>query len=105
MEVYFNYIQSRKMNRMKYTMKKRLVREEKGPPRSESGKVPQAVVKPSSVGKNKRKVHHFQPGTKALMEIRRFQKSTEQLVSKRSFLSGEGDFAEGKIMDEDTSQG
>ena len=85
-EVYFHYIQSQEMARMKYTMKKGVVGEGKRPPMSESGKVPQTAVKHSCLGKSKRKVHCFQPGTKALMEVRRFQKSTEMLVPKRSFF-------------------
>ena len=42
-------------------------------------KVPRKVEKP------KKRIHQFHPGTKALMEIRCFQKSTSLLIPKKSF--------------------
>ena len=49
---------------------------------SGSGKVPQSQV---NVGTKKRKHRRYRPGTVALREIRRFQKSTELLIRRMPF--------------------
>ncbi|XP_058865084.1 histone H3-like centromeric protein A [Acipenser ruthenus] len=40
---------------------------------------------PSSVGQSPRRRKRFRPGTRALMEIRKYQKSTELLIRKAPF--------------------
>lgn len=55
------------------------------PPKSKIGK--KSTAKPRSVnsdGKQK-KAHRFRPGTVALREIRRYQKSTDLLIQKKPF--------------------
>lgn len=58
------------------------------------GKSPRTTAASSSLpdpnnnnnsGKSKKKPHRFRPGTKALREIRRYQKSTELLIRKLPF--------------------
>ena len=85
-EAYFNYIQSQKMARMKWTTKKSMVRDGKGPPPDESGsgKLPRKKPRVSSAG-NRTARCRFWLGTKALKEIWWFQKSTELLMPKVSF--------------------
>ena len=85
-EVYFNLMQS--MARTKHMAKKRVVREDRRPPKNKSRKVAWKpfITRPSGEGeKPRKKIHHFQPGTKALMEIRRFQKTRDLLIPKRPF--------------------
>lgn len=46
-----------------------------------AGKVPRKVAMPANI----KKPHRFRPGTVALREIRRYQKSTELLIRKAPF--------------------
>lgn len=55
--------------------------------RKNNGKSPRKAVpktKPAATGRVK-KAHRYRPGTVALREIRRYQKSTELLIPKASF--------------------
>ena len=47
-----------------------------------SGKAPRTQV---NVGQKKRKAHRYRPGTVALREIRRYQKTAELLIRKMPF--------------------
>ena len=87
-EVYFNYLQSQKTGHTKYTTKKTVAREGGRPPRKslKTRKVLQVVTKLSRVGKIQKNAQRFRSGTKGLMEIQRFQRSTELLVPKMLFL-------------------
>ena len=74
-EVYFDLIKMQKMAHTKYLVKKKVVQEGKKPP-----VMHKAVTKcMSTSGKRKRR---FQPGTKVVREIRKFQKLTELLIPK-----------------------
>ena len=87
-EVYFDLIQMQSMARTKHMAQKRVVREDRRPLKNELGKVPQKpfITRPSIEGeKPKKKLHCLRPGTKVLMEIRRFQKTTDLLIPKRPF--------------------
>ena len=97
-EIYFKYFLSQKMARTKVTVWKctmiglTLVPSQKGKPHhSQKGKTPRIGVKwlekiwPKT-GKVPTKWSQFWLGRKALHEIRKFQKSTELLVPKASYL-------------------
>ena len=83
-EVYFNLIETerKKMAHTKRTKKKGMVREDRRLQLKVSGKKPILTVE-----KSRRKVHHFRPGTKALLKIRKFQKPTHLLIPKWPFHS------------------
>jgi len=49
--------------------------------RSTGGKMPRAVIRTGAV----KKPHRYRPGTVALREIRKYQKSTELLIRKLPF--------------------
>jgi histone H3 len=49
----------------------------------QQGKAPPAGM--AAVAVRKQKAHRFRPGTVALMQIRRYQKSTELLIRKKPF--------------------
>ena len=97
-EIYFKYFSSQKMARTKATVQKctmmglPLVPSLKGKPCcSQKGKTPKIGVKQlEKIQLKMEKVPterwQFWSGTKALCEIRKFQKSTELLVPKASFL-------------------
>lgn len=63
-----------------------MARTKQNPKRSTGGKVPRGAVK---------KPHRFRPGTVALREIRKYQKSTELLIRKRPFQRLVRQIAEG----------
>ena len=53
--------------------------------KSPAGRKPAAAAKNTTVSPSARKSRRFRPGTKALMEIRRYQKSTNMLIPRLSF--------------------
>ncbi|XP_041091342.1 histone H3-like centromeric protein A [Polyodon spathula] len=78
-------------------------RRDRSPPKSPARRPPQTPLRkpppqkspvrrvsgpgsaPSSAGQSPRKRKRFRPGTRALMEIRKYQKSTELLIRKAPF--------------------
>jgi len=57
----------------------------KAPKKTTQGKGPSAVKKQVIPGGGVKKPHRYRPGTVALREIRRYQKSTELLIRKLPF--------------------
>ena len=86
-EVYFEYLSSQKMAHTKYSTRGK---GEKGDDRlpaqtpSSSSQPPTAGKMPWVVNK-KKKIRCFRPGTQALREICKFQRSVEQLIPKAAF--------------------
>ena len=68
-----------------------MARSKQTPSRSTQGTIHPVATKaarktaPSGTGQRFKKPHRFRPGTVALREIRRYQKSTELLVRKKCF--------------------
>ena len=87
-EAYFNLIQTKrkKMAHTKRTAKKRTIREYGGKP--EERRLQVEAMDKRSVEKPRKSLHQFRPGTRALLEIRKFQISTHLLIQKRPFYKG-----------------
>ena len=88
-EVYFKYSSSQRMACTKAMVRKRAAEGTKMVPhlqslKAEAGKVPQYVkrIKKDETTWRKR----YRPGTRALKEIRKFQKLTELIIPKVAFL-------------------
>lgn len=68
-----------------------MARSKQTPSRSVATRIPPVATKaarktaPSGTGQRFKKPHRFRPGTVALREIRRYQKSTDLLIPKRRF--------------------
>ena len=71
------------MAHTKRTAKKRTVREDGGTP--EDRRLQLKAICKRSVEKPRKRVYQFWPGTRALLEIRKFQKSTQLFLPKRPF--------------------
>ena len=90
MGTYFNFIQMQKRQMACTTscVKKSVVRKDRQPLKNGVGKTPRTKpqFRPTKEGeKIKRKAHQFCPGTRALMEIQKLQKSVGLLIPKRPF--------------------
>ena len=72
------------MARTKQTARKQTYVASKAP-RKQVSEISKAARKTAPPRKNMKKVHRYKPGTVALREIRKFQKSTELLIRKLPF--------------------
>ena len=72
------------MARTKQTARKQIATPAGKAPRKQIGSK-QAARKTAPPRKNMKKVHRYKPGTVALREIRKFQKSTDLLIRKLPF--------------------
>ena len=88
-------------------VKKSVVREDRQPLKNGVGKTPRTKpqFRPTKEGeKIKRKAHQFCPGTRALMEIQKFQKSIGITHSKEAILlGGERDITGREVLVENPS--
>ena len=84
-EAYFNFIQTQreKMAHTKRMAKKKTVREDGGKPKDRRPQL--EAMGMGLVEKPRKKMHQFQPGTRALLEIRKFQKLMQLFIPKRPF--------------------
>ena len=71
------------MDHTKRMTKKRTVREDRGRPKDRRPQ-PEAMSK-RLVEKPRKKLHQLWPGTRALLEIRKFQNLTQLFIPKRPF--------------------